>query len=194
MRALSSQGGQARLALVAAFGLLVAGCSESEAPDDDLSSIRAPEITRIMPASEALTGAHIPSLDPAPMVDAAIQKALGAGPRCEFRYTTAGRPVLAAGMQPDGTPSGGIVKLNGSLVPLGPVPVDIAAGPEGLLLLAADPVRVAVMPIIDDEAEEREGLRRQEATMIFEVGQELRVGYRGYLDCGSGPPVRSSRR
>lgn len=192
MRTLSSQGGQARLALVVALGMLVAGCGDNEAPDDDLSSIRAPEITRIVPASEALAGAHIPSLDPAPMVDAAIRKTVGTGPRCEFRYTTSGNPVLAAAMQPDSTASGGIVKLNGSLVPLSPAPPAGAAGQEGRLLLAADPVRVAVMPAA--EAEEGEGMRRQEATMVFEVGQRLRVGYRGYLDCGAGPPVRSSRR
>ncbi|MFC4171624.1 DUF6692 family protein [Microvirga sp. GCM10011540] len=192
MRALSSQGRQVRSALAAVLGLLVAGCGESDVPDDDLSAIRAPEITRIVPAPEALAGAHIPSLDPAPVVDAAIQKTVGSGPRCEFRYTGSGKPVLVMAMQPNGMATGGIVKLNGSLVPLSPAPPASATGQGKSLLLAADRVRVAVTPVADGEAEDREGMRRQEANLIFEVGQSLRVGYRGYLDCGSGPLAASS--
>ncbi|MCB5173695.1 DUF6692 family protein [Microvirga lenta] len=192
MRALSSQARPARLALAAAIGLL-AGCGESAAPDDVVDPVRAPGIARIVPAGEALSGAHIPTIDPATMVDAEIQKALGAGPRCDFRYTGGGKPVLAMNMQPDGTASGGVMKLNGNLVPLSPAPAD-ATGPEGRLLLTADPVRVVVAPAADDEAEDREGMRRREATMMFEIGQNLRVGYRGYMDCGAAPPVRSSRQ
>ncbi|MFC4172851.1 DUF6692 family protein [Microvirga sp. GCM10011540] len=192
MRTLSSWGGQAHLAFVVGLGMIVAGCSENEAPDDDLTSIRAPEIARIVPAQEALAGSNIPTLDPAPMNDAEIRKALGAGPLCEFRYTTAGRPVLAVGTQPDGAPRGGIVKLNGSMVPLSPAPVDGASGAASTLLLVADPIRMTVTP---EGAEQTDGTgaQRREANAVLEVGQSLRVGYRGYLDCISEPPRKSPR-
>ena len=38
-----------------------------------------------------------------------------------------------------------------------------------------------------DEAAVAIADRRKEANAIFEVGQSLRVGYRGYLDCTSEP-------
>lgn len=193
MRTLSSRGGQARLAFVVGLGMLVAGCKENEAPDDDLTSIRAPEIARIVPAQEALAGANIPTLDPAPMNDAEIRKALGAGPLCEFRYTAAGRPVLAVSTQPDRAPRGGFIKLNGSMVPLSPAPVEGASEAASALLLVADPIRMTVAPDGAEQTSDDTGGQRREANAVLEVGQSFRVGYRGYLDCMSEAPRKSPR-
>jgi hypothetical protein len=167
--------------LLLALGLLAA-CTEGEAPDDDLQAIHPPEIARIVPAGEALAGAHVPTLDPSTMNDAEIGKALAAGARCDFRYTSSGRPVLAVRMQPGGDAAGAIVKLNGHLVPLEATRAD-----AGELQMRAEPVHIVIQPDPQEPAKARPGIQRREANMIFEVGKELRAGYRGYLDCGVEP-------
>jgi hypothetical protein len=176
MRVHSLRSGRAHLAVVLALGAL-AGCGEEDAPDDDISAIRPPEIARIAPANEAIAGTHIPTLDPATMVDAEIQKVLGVDPRCEFRYTSAGRPVLAARTPSNGDAAQGVVKLNGHLVALRPTSTD------GALVLSADRIRLTITA---DDAGQAGGLgdaRRREADLIFEVGDSVRVGYRGYYNC-----------
>ena len=156
---------------LAGLGLL-AGCSESDAPDDDLEAIRAPAIARIVPASEAISGAHIPTLDPAPMNDAEILKALGAGAHCEFRYTSTGKPVLGVKPAANGAAQG-VVKLNGHLVLLQSAPA------KNAIVLAADRIRMALTPDPGDEADGSQ----IEAISNFEIGDDLRAGYRGYYDC-----------
>lgn len=173
MRALSSRSGSGRFGLIFALGVL-AGCDESDAPDDDLTAIRPPEIARIVAADEALTGAHIPTVDPASMTDAEIEKALGTGPHCEFRYTSAGKPVLAWKALADGSAEG-VVKLNGYLVIL-----RSAAG-SGEVVLTAGDIRMIIAP--DEEIERPASERHEEATSIFELGSSLRVGYGGYYRC-----------
>lgn len=169
----------ARLALAVVLGGL-AGCDDSGLPDDELQPARAPEIARIVPAGEALAGAHIPTLDPARMNDAEIQKALAGEVRCEFRYTSGGRPVLAVEALPNGAVAEGVVKLNGSLVMLQPAAAEAGRDvPEGGFRLVAGDIRATIMPGIgpapDGEA--------READMVFEVGESLRAGYRGYYSC-----------
>jgi hypothetical protein len=160
------------LALAAA---LLASCGESAAPDDAVEAIRPPEIARIKAAKEVLDGAHIRTLDPGTMNDAQIAQAIGIGPRCEFRYTSAGGPVLAITMQPGGTPGRAVLKLNGDLVLLSPVS---SGGPSEDVELAADPIRTRLAPASGGFV-----AGRQEAKMIFEIGDELRVGYGGFLGC-----------
>ncbi|HZM35656.1 MAG TPA: DUF6692 family protein [Burkholderiales bacterium] len=157
---------------------LLGACTEGEAPDDDLQAIHPPEIARIVPANEALAGVQVRKLDPATINDAEIGKALPAGPRCDFHYTSSGRPVLAVHMQPDGNAAGAIVKLNGHLVPLEATRAD-----ADQLEMRAEPVRIVIQPDPRELAKARPGIQRREANMIFEVGKELRAGYRGYLDC-----------
>lgn len=176
----------APLLAVALLGLL-AGCDGNIAPDDAVQHPRAAEIARIVPAEEALANAVVATLDPRTMNDAEIREVLGPGPRCEFRYTSSGLPVLAVGAQPSGPPLGGVVKLNGHLVPLEAAPAGGAPAPSGALLLAAGPIRMTILPEPEEGAEGRNGLRRREADMVFEVGESLRVGYRGYLGCGPMP-------
>lgn len=62
-----------------------------------------------------------------------------------------------------------------------------APGVADRLLLAAGPVRVTVTPDPGEGTEGRDGLRRRAADMVFEVGESLRVGCRGYLGCGTRP-------
>ena len=177
------------LSLVVIAGL-VSACEENPAPDDVVNHPRAPEIARIVSAEEALAGAHLPALDPATMVGAEIRQAIGSGPRCDYRYTTAGRPVLALPGSPKQAEAAGVIKLNGNLVILSSVP-DGSLEKLGGFALAAGAIRMAVTPDVGDDRQTTEGVRRRAATAIFEVGEELRVGYRGYLDCMSEPPMKS---
>jgi len=155
---------------------LPAACGDADQPDDALAAIRAPEIATIAPARQAVSGIFIPSLDPVTLNDAEIAKVTGVGPVCLFRYTSAGRPVLAAGMARDGAVDGGVVKLNGYLVPLAPAAVDPPALP-GTMALVDGPVRLLLLPDPGAQTGQRE------ATLMFEVADSLRVGYRGWLEC-----------
>lgn len=173
MRLLASQSAWRWFAMAFALGVL-AGCGDSDAPDDDLTAIHAPEVARIVPASEALAGAHIPTLDPASMNDAELGKALGAGPRCEFRYSSEGDTVLAWEAPTTGAGQG-VVKLNGHLVMLRP------ASTGGRLLLVAGEIRLAIAPDRDRDGAAID--RLAEADVVLEVGTNLRAGYRGYYKC-----------
>ncbi len=170
---------------------LLAGCSASEAPDDALPRLEGPEVARIVPAAQALTGAHIPTVDLASMDEAEIRKALQPGSRCDFRYTTRGKPVLSMSRRPDGMTAGGVVKLNGYLVMLEAASSSEADGSTGDLRLLADPIRIDVLPDARGSRFEARALRRAEANAILHVGQRLQVGYRGYLDCTDEPQTIS---
>ncbi|MCT7374976.1 DUF6692 family protein [Chelativorans salis] len=172
MRSPSPRLNWAYTAVLLAPALLV-GCSESEAPDDELNPVRAHEPPRIAPAGEALSGAHIPTLDPATMSDAEIWKAIGRGAHCIFRYTSSGKPVLAVKALPGGGAEG-VVKLNGSLVLLR------SASSSSELVLAADEVR---MSLATEGGGATADQSQEEATSVFEVGDRLKVGYRGYYRC-----------
>jgi hypothetical protein len=169
----------ARTALTLA-ALLAAGCGGTEAPSD-----APPEPGPPVPAQAALSGAHVPTLDPHTLREAEIRAVLEPGPRCVFRYTAAGGPVLAAGPLRHGG-EGGVAKLNGSLVAL--TLARGAAEPAMAFLLADDPVRIEVSPDPPERAQAASAVRRREADMVFEVGDRLRVGYRGFLECAAGAP------
>lgn len=169
---------------LAAAAALLAGCGQSPAPDD--AAAPAPETVRVESAAQALAGAHIRTLDPATLQDAEIQKVVGARSHCTFRYTTAGKPVVVVGVDAGGIPEVGIVKLNGKLVPLEPDRAATDLKPGGFAL-AADRVRVRVQP--DQPVNASDASQRVEADMLFEVGQELKVGYGGYLACKPTAPA-----
>ncbi len=92
----------------------LAGCSDSDAPDDARAQ-RAPNAD-VKASAQALDGAHVPTLDPATLNDAEIRKMIGSAAQCLARHTRAGPPVLALAIQADRRPGDGVVKLNGSLV------------------------------------------------------------------------------
>lgn len=178
-------------ALVAVTAGLVAVCDQSDAPDDVTRHPRVAEVARILPPDQALAGAHVPTLDPAWMNDAEIRQAVGTRPQCWFRYARTGKPVLAMSVRPDGTPDGGVVKLNGSLIVLEAAASGDSGQPRDLALAAA-PIRLTVTPA--PAAAQDGDAPRREATMVFEVAESLRVGYRGFFACTPEPPMETSRR
>ena len=161
------------LALLATAALL-SGCGEDERPDDELSPARAEQPADILPAAEVIAGAAIAPLDPHTINDAEIRKALGGEPRCVFRYTSDGHPVVALGRADDPALARAVIKLDGDLVVLA------ATEADGQVILADDPVRLAIT--ITEPAEEG-GPGQSEAAAEFEIGQALRVGYLGYYGC-----------
>lgn len=154
--------------------LICAGCG-SEAPDDKINPLRAPEIPRMVSVQEALNTSEISTLDPATMNDAEITKVLGEGPFCAFRYVSDGKPVLAWKAVQGGA-TNGVVKLNGRLVSLQHVPGDS-------MQFVADPIRLSLAANPHSEPERANDPRPESAKLVFEVDQELRVGYGGYSAC-----------
>lgn len=174
------QVGRPPLAVLVTLGLLAA-CGNNNAPDDQTNPVRAAEVARIVPANEAIAGAHIPTLDPVTMVDAEIVKVIGPGPRCEFRYTSEGGSVIAARPPSNRDAPDGVAKLNGHLVPLR------RTSPEAdELVLAADRIRISITP---EGGEQTGGAGQRKADVVFEVGDSLRAGYRGYYRCVPEKPV-----
>lgn len=170
---------RARALLWLALAALVA-CG-SEGPDDELHPIRSRTIPRILPAREAVETGQIPTLDPHTMNDAEVSKVLGAGAFCAFRYVSDGKPVLAWQLRQAGSAKA-VVKLNGALV-------ELERNPEAhVLQFGSDEVRLTVTTDPNERVRSTSH-KPHEAKLLFEIGQQLRVGYMGYSIC---PAMASS--
>lgn len=172
---------------------ILAGCSQSDAPDDVVHPVRAPETAGILPVEQALAAPEIAKVHPGTLNDAEIRAAIDAERRCEFRYTRAGRPVLAASKEPGRQPTHGVVKINGYLVELRPSPPEERKAPNGDFALASGPIRIALSPDEDEGTADGRGML-WETNLVFEIGESRKVGYRGYLTCTAQPAVKSQRR
>lgn len=148
----------------------LASCGEADRPDDIVDPARGETAPRIVSAGEAVARVHVPTVDPATMNAAEIERALGEGRICIFRYTSTGDPVFATAFAPDGTPLRGVVSLGGDLVLLDAAPGESAAAYH----LEAGPIRVTITPHTDDESR---------ATATFAIAEALHAGYGGYHDC-----------
>lgn len=178
-----------RIFLSLAVATLAAGCADRNAPDDQVTGPRSHETAKIVPAQQVLAGAHVPTLDPHTMAEAEVSKVIGSGPRCEFRYTNAGSAAVGI----ETSANNGVIKLNGSIIALSPVVPADKARQAHTTVLAADPIRIEVQADAGQGWEPLPGVRRREATMTFKVADDLRVDYRGYVDCSS-KPIRISHR
>jgi hypothetical protein len=154
---------------------MLAGCDDG-APDDETNPVRAETIPRIVPASEVLAGAHIPTLDPAKLNDAEIRRALGPGSRCEFGYASYSRPILAMRASPNENRAAAVIKLNDKLVLLQREP-----GSKEVIL-RADEIRIT-LKLPGSRHTSPKATDRQDADLVFEARDQLRAGYRGYYRC-----------
>jgi hypothetical protein len=163
--------------LIAIISVGLPACSRSDVPDDMIDPALGFQQPRVIPATEMLPDANIPALDPHTMADAHIEEVIGAGPRCTFHYTSTGDPVLGISQSPILGATAGVVMLNGDLIPL-----EAGVSQDGAIVaLGADPIRFTIFPV---EASEVNG--KEQARLIFEIVDQLRVGYRGYYGC-TGP-------
>jgi hypothetical protein len=122
-----------------------------------------------------LSGADIPTLDPATMTRAEVERVLGNGPTCEMRYVSTGKPILA--VTPAGAPRpAGVVKLNGGLIVLQRAATSTGsgyvAGPMSLMFRQLDSREMGAADRGPVEAE-----------LVLRIGQDLEVGYKGYFAC-----------
>lgn len=154
----------------------LAGCG-SEAPDDVVSPIRDLTIPRVVSVQKALNTSEIPTLDPHTMNDAEVSKVLGEGSFCAFLYVSDGKPVVAWKPQQAEAAAKAVVKLNGVLVEL-QRNADASA-----TQFVADELRLTLTSPDSNERGRSHSQRPQEAKLLFEVGQRLRVGYGGYSVC-----------
>lgn len=165
-----------RLTIIAApaAALLIAGCGERPAPDDQVGPPPAPKAPRLVDAASVVSGAHVAALDPATMHEAEIERVIGGGPRCVFRYTSGGKPVLAIPAAP-AAGAAAVIKLEGDL---------IALQRTAEHTFAAGPVRLTLSDLPEAGGDRSD--RPRPATLVFRVGEDLRVGYGGYYNCPGG--------
>ncbi|MCF6369958.1 DUF6692 family protein [Rhizobium halophilum] len=154
------------LAALVAAATLLSACGDDVA-DDVLDPRSGHQVATVVPASAAIANAVIGALDPATMVDAEMQKVLGGPATCSFHYTSFGQPVAALRADSNDEPASGVVKLNGHLIEM-----QTTRAEDSINMTAGD-IRLAIAPQGDGE----------EAKMVFEIGQDMKVGYRGYYRC-----------
>jgi hypothetical protein len=119
---------------------------------------------------DALSNTLVSQLDLAPMPAAEADRVLGASAPCTFNRSPETDPIFWAS---EGGPAA--MKLNGVLVALE------AAGetPAGGAAFAAPGATVTVRPLGDD------AIWRQNAELVFQLDQGLRVGYGGFYSCAA---------
>jgi hypothetical protein len=118
---------------------------------------------------DALANTLVGTLDPAPMPEAEADRVLGTTAPCTFHRSPATDPILWASES-----GAAAMKLNGVLIAL----QGESAPGEGATAFSAPGTRVTVRPL-GDEAD-----WRQNAELVFELEEGLRVGYRGFYACG----------
>ncbi len=140
----------------------------------------APEVGSI---AEALQQTLIATLDPAPVHQAEADRVLGPGPGCAFSRTAETEPILVVRASEGAKPAAGVMKLNGTLVPLAATEGgDLAILATGVIM-AAEGVRMAVRPSPEEGSVLGGLLQRSNAELVFELEQGLTVGYRGFYTC-----------
>lgn len=176
---------QTKVMAATAACTVLAGCGDARV-DDKVVGVPPPPTAEIVPASAALQGSNVPTLDPATMDDAEMRRVVGDGPRCEFRYTSGGKPVLAVRQAGSAGAAIGVAKLNGKLV-------ELRGGPAGndpqAFSLVADKIALTVRAKEDVRTSQTGTSPRVEADMQFNVshGESVSVGYGGYYSCARSP-------
>lgn len=161
----------------------MAACASNDAPDDDLTAHRPPEVVRLVPAEQAIESAHLLTLDLSAMNEAQIQLALGAEPHCAFRYAARGKPVFAV-ISRSNAEGKAVIKLRGSLVRLATGPQQGAFEPGTKIEASAVPIKVR---IFCDGSDDSGAEAHRDANAVLEISDRLKVGYRGYVDCRPAP-------
>lgn len=177
-----------RIVSLLTVSLLVAACGDP-APGE---GVEKKPSTRVMPevvsAAEAIQIAHVSTIDLHTMDEAEYEKVIPQGPHCTFLYSAEGGPVLAAGMK--GGTAAGVVKIHGKLVEL---EADNVTSYDALSSSGArfstDKLRVHLIPDPDEDFAQDDGRMQREADAVLEIGQQLKVGYRGWYVCGRADEV-----
>ncbi len=147
---------------------VLAGCGENTAPGNDReASLEAPAPpAELSTASAVTTGVATHLLAAETMTDPDLRNVPDMTDRCVFRYTRIGFPVFIYGSE------GGMIKLNGKLVPLP------ARGPGEYV---DGPVSVTVRPLEEDEGEGGDPFPAEFILRLEGAPNEL--GFHGFSDC-----------
>ncbi|WP_040490337.1 DUF6692 family protein [Fulvimarina pelagi] len=121
---------------------------------------------------EALATPETATLDAEFLTEAEIKRAFSNGGTCSFRYTSQSDPSYVVSVADD--QASGVVKISGDLVRL--------QGDDATSMSSEDLV-IGLTPV-------EEGMNLTEAIgttieadMVLAIGEDLEVGYRGYLEC-----------
>lgn len=150
----------------------LAACTDNDVAGNDRGAEAAEPKppAELASAEEAVSRASLSKVYPGTLAVEEIGRVLDNRSDCRFQFTGAGEPVFAYS---SGEPALGVVKLNGRLVELQATEASGAAG-----AFSSGPVRVQLRSLPDS------GPRRN-AEMIYEIGQEVRLGFQGFLRCSS---------
>lgn len=170
-----------RVSLVCCLFLLLAGCGDP-APGEGIEKTNSAEtMPEIVPASQAIRIADVATVDLHTMDAAEYEKVLSNGVYCTFRYTSGGRPVLAASTGKGAAT--GVVKIHGKLVRLKAAPITSFEALSSGATFNAKGIRIEVIPDPDKEFERHDGRMQREADAVLDLGHDLKVGYRGWYAC-----------
>ncbi|SMC79729.1 protein of unknown function [Fulvimarina manganoxydans] len=130
------------------------------------------EPARLTSISEALATPEIATLDAEFLTDADIEGAFSDGGTCSFRYTSQSDPSYAVSLADN--QAAGLAKISGDLVRL---------EGDNASSMSSENLIISLTPV-------EEGMSLTEATgttieadMVLAIGEDLKVGYRGYFEC-----------
>lgn len=171
--------------------VLLAACGDP-APGEGVEQAHGAEtMPEVVSAAEAIQSPHVPAIDLLSMHEAEYEKIVPDQHQCVFRYTSEGRPVLAAAIR-DGH-AVAAVKIHGKLVELVAENTTSFDALTSGATFSAEGTQVRVTPGDDAPFESREGHLQREAEAVFELEQGLKAGYRGWYACEStGEPTQPS--
>ena len=147
---------------------------ESTAPDDAADPALGEVPVEVLSADVALEGAQIAGLDPATLQDTQIEQTLEGNRHCVFRYTSQGDPVFAFDPDADGD-NAALVKVNDALIRM----AFASNGQEAIAFQDGD----IEITLTQEQQAQGWDADQTEATMVFEIASQLRVGYGGYIAC-----------
>ncbi|MEH6389191.1 MULTISPECIES: hypothetical protein [Pseudomonas] len=148
----------------------------------DNSMMQAPP-PEVVGAQQAVNSPDIPTIDPQTMQRAEIEKVLGDGPYCQYRYTAESPPVLAASNAAKNERYRAVMKIHGRLVELS---ADQNPGYENLnkgLAFTAQGLEMKVFPDGEGQAESAKPGERVATELHFSLEQGLSIGYLGWYEC-----------
>lgn len=162
---------------------VLAGCDDPAPRDAMDNSVMQAAPPEVMGAQQAINSPDILTIDPQTMQRAEIEKVLGKGPYCYYRYTAESPPILAASNAAQNERYRAVTKIHGRLVEL---TADQKPGYEKLtegLVFTAEGLKLKVLADGKRQPESAKPGERVAAELHFSLEQGLNAGYLGWYDC-----------
>jgi len=137
---------------------------------------------RLVSASEAIHQADPAKTDLEEMDDADVDKAIGQGPRCTFRYGRSSPAVLAVRLDPAAPESRAVAKVNGHLFELSGSFVSPERPWSGRVELVAPGMSIALAPVDEADAVGQASVT-VESDAVMRIDKGVEAGYGGFFTC-----------